>query len=360
MKANQIIFFLLLLFIACQEGEGSYVCPPCDLPCDTLVFDKAGNCPHCSMGLIKKNELIEEATLQLNEVKLSTGSGVFLIEGGVGQEHKSIKVYYHLPENYTRNSRILMVLPGAGRNGDSYRDAWKVESEKYSVLILSPMFEASDYPFEAYHLGGLIVESNIREAIEVVENTNLVKLNEEDFTYSINTNRTAWIFNDLDRIFDLVVKAIASTQTQYDLFGHSAGGQILHRMAIFSQRTKSNQIIASNSGFYTLPDFDTPMPFGVKNTLLTEKAVKESFKKNLTLLIGALDNEKEQGGTLLRSNTVDKQGVHRLARAKYFYEYSKAKSVELKTKFNWKIKIIPNVGHNQEQMGNHAAKLLYE
>ncbi|OJJ16865.1 hypothetical protein BKI52_32730 [marine bacterium AO1-C] len=312
------------------------------------------------MVLIKKSQLIDESSLKLNAIKLEKGSGVFLVEGAQEQQEKTIKVYYHKPKGYTTSSRVLMVIPGAGRNGDSYRDAWIETSEKYNVLILSPKFGETNYSFEDYHMGGLIKESNLRACIKRVKNTNIVTLNEDRFSYRLNLNQAQWIFKDLDRIFDLVAKATKSTQTNYDLFGHSAGGQILHRLAIFSPSSKVNHIIASNAGFYTLPDFNSKMPFGIQNTGIQEKSLHKSFAKKLTLLIGALDNETETGGTLLRSATVDQQGTHRLARAHYFYKFSKAKAKEISAEFRWKIQIVPNVGHNHRKMGKQAAKLLYQ
>jgi len=317
---STLIFSLLLTIYACQEKTGKFVCPPCDLPCDTLTFAKAGICPHCNMKLI-----VDESTLVLNEVNLSTGSGVFLIEGS--NSNPPIKIYYHQPKNFTKDSKVLMAIPGAGRNGNSYRDAWIEESEKYGVLILSPMFKEGDYPFEAYHLGGLIESSNLNRSVQFSDSSNVATLDESTFEFTLNTDPNDWLFNEFDRIFDLVVESTRSNQTTYDLFGHSAGGQILHRLALFSNTTKANHIIAANSGFYTLPDFDTKMPFGMQDMLIDTIALKTAFSKKLTILIGQLDNENETGGTLLRSPTVDQQGNHRLARGRYFYEFSKRKLV---------------------------------
>jgi len=311
------------------------------------------------MTLVKKSNLIDESTLILNDIQLKVGSGVFLIEGGKEKKEKTIKVYYHKPEQFTSESKVLMVIPGAGRNGDSYRDAWKEASEKYKVLVLSPMYEEEKYPFEAYHLGGLIYEPNLEESIEFVKGTNQINLNEKKFTYKVNFNQDDWLFNDFDRIFDLVIHSLGSTQSSYDIFGHSAGGQILHRFSLFQDKTKANKIIASNSGFYTLPDLETEMPFGIKNSPINNESLPNAFAKKLILLIGALDNENEKGRTLLRSETVDNQGVHRLERAIYFYEFSKNKAKKLHAGFNWKIEIVPNVGHDHKLMGNAAAKILY-
>lgn len=351
---------MILFLFSCQEKKGEFVCPPCDLPCDSLFFAKAGICPHCKMTLVKKNELIDESALVLDEVQLSTGSGVFLINGANGNADKSIKVYYHQPENFSVDSKILMVIPGAGRHGDRYRNAWIEESERYGLLLLSPMFEEEKYPFENYHLCGLIEEPNLAASLEFSDSSNMAILDEDLFTFRINSNQAEWLFHDFDRIFDLVVEAVGSSQTQYDLFGHSAGGQILHRLALFSNTTKANRIVAANSGFYTLPNFETKLPFGLKNTTMSREGLVQSFSKTLILLAGELDNEKENGGTLLRSNTVDKQGTNRLARAKHFFEFSQKKANELKAPFNWTIQIVPNVGHNHELMGNFAATILYQ
>ncbi len=361
MKTN--IFSLLIIIIlafSCKSKGGDYVCTPCNLPCDELSFSKSGVCPKCDMALIKKSDLKLKKELVLNEINIVEGSGVFLIEGGKGKVDKLIKVYYHKPRNFNVNSKILLVIPGAGRNGDSYRDAWVEESEKYSVLILSPMYEEKYYPFEDYHLCGLMSNLNLENSTTRIENTNMVKLDEANLAFTVNPNRDEWIFNDFDRIFDLVVNELKSNQTEYDAFGHSAGGQILHRLAVCTKSSKVNRILASNSGFYTLPDLDISLPFGLKGTELTKEDLKNSFKRNLVLFTGELDNENETGGTLLRSNSVDLQGMHRLERAKNYFKTSKAIAKEIQYDFNWKLEIVPNVGHNHRKMGDAAAIHLYE
>lgn len=353
-------FFTLITILACQSDKEIYACKPCDLPCDKLEFSKAGICPHCKMQLVKKSKLVSEAALKVNEVKIDTGSGVFLIDGGPQKTRETINIYYHKPENYTEDSNILIVIPGAGRNADSYRDAWIAVAEEHSVLVIVPKYIEEAYPFEAYHLCGLIKNTNLRTTVEYVQNTNIAKLDETAFTFEVNTNSTEWIFNDFDRIFDVVKKETASTQSTYDLFGHSAGGQILHRLAIFQPESKVNRIIAANSGFYTLPSFEKSLPFGIKDTPIKQTDLKKAFEKKLVLLLGELDNEQETGGTLLHSISANEQGGHRLERGKYFYNFSKDKAKNLGAKYNWKVKIVPNIGHNHRGMGKVAAEILYQ
>ncbi|MDO1451081.1 hypothetical protein Q0590_32705 [Rhodocytophaga aerolata] len=312
------------------------------------------------MKLIKKSDLKEEKELVLNLIHIQEGSGEFLIEGGKSNKDRPIQVFYHRPKNYGAHSKILMVIPGAGRNADSYRDAWIEESEKYSLLILSPLYQESEYGFEDYHLCGLIKGSNLKNSIDYVEGTNIAKLDEEKVNFKFNPNSDEWIFNDFDRIFDLAVKALNSKQIKYDIFGHSAGGHILHRLALFQKSSKTNIILASNASFYTLPSFDYRFPFGLKDSSIDREALKNAFRRKLVVFLGELDNENETGGTLLRSKSADQQGFHRLARGNFFFKHAKEMAAAFDFEFNWQIKTIPGVGHNHQLMGDAAGKYLYE
>ncbi len=351
--------FLALLFFTCQlSKQATYVCPPCDLSCDTLTFDGPGYCPHCNMQLVLASNLFVEADLPIDEIQILPGSGAFRVSGR-GRK-APITVFYHRPKSYTADSDILMVIPGAGRNGDSYRDAWIEISEKHGVLVLSPKYAEEAYGFEDYHLGGLIRNSNLLECASYEDHSNRVHLDESCLVFGTTQSPDSLLFPDLDRIFDLVVQQLQSNQTHYDLFGHSAGGQILHRMVLFYPDTKADRILAGNAGFYTLADTSLVLPFGVKSTWVDRSTLAASFGKKLILILGELDNETETGGTMLRSPTVDQQGTHRLERGKYFFRQAQAMASDLNLGYNWELVLVPNVGHNQRKMAEAAGKYLYE
>ncbi len=360
MKLNSLLALFFFTLFSCNNKTGEYVCKPCDLPCDELTFIDPGICPHCKMDLIYKSDKSPEKELKLNEINIQSGSGAFLVEGRVGNEDKSIKVFYHKPKNFKSTSRVLIVVPGAGRNGDSYRDAWIEESEKYGLLILSPMYFENEYGFEDYHLCGLIKNSNLKNSVSYVENTNIAKLNEEQFSFEVNSNSDEWIFNDFDRIFDSVKKSLNLTHSKYDIFGHSAGGHILHRLALFQENSKANKILAANPSFYTLPSFEYDFPFGLKNSPIEQESLRQAFKKELVVFLGELDNENETGGTFLRSKSTDKQGLHRLERGKFFFNTAKELAKEMGYEFNWKIVIVPKVGHDHRKMGAAVGDYLYK
>lgn len=338
-----ITFLLVALLSSCQDNKRSYVCPPCEVH-DTLTFEHDGVCPVCEMKLIMKSD-----SSMVNQITIKTGSGNFLIKGGTSHQEKMITVFYHQPKNFNSQSPLMMVIPGSGRNGWNYRDAWIEASEKQGILILSPHYPEKYYPeFWSYNLGGMITD---------------VKINKERtamLSYEINKDPEEWIWDDFDRIFSKVKNRLQVETETYDMFGHSAGGQILHRLTLFNPDNKTNRILAANSGWYTIPSADDKFPYGLKGSLATDKQIEKAFRSNLVVFLGEEDNENETRGHLVRSPETDKQGAHRLARGKYFYNKSKVYADSLGTEFNWELKIIPGIGHDYERMSKAAAKYLYE
>ena len=295
---------------------------------------------------------------QSEAVVIHEGTGSFSMTGGVGREDKIIEVYYHRPAGFDGDSPILIVIPGTGRDGDAYRDAWTNASEQYDVLVLSPAYQEQDYDFAAYHLGGTVTDLELRN-LSVDEHARIYRIDDDDIQYDINTDPSRWLFQDFDRLFDIVASAVGSRQTGYDLFGHSAGGQILHRLAIFYPDNRANRILASNSGFYTLPRFDIRLPFGIHDTPITNESLKRSFRNKLVLFLGATDDEHEIRGSQLHTPLADQQGLGRLARGWYFYEESRKTAAALDTRFNWTIEVVPGVGHDFRLMSQAAARYLY-
>jgi len=346
MKKYMFLGFLFALFISCKSETGNFVCKPCDLPCDALTFNAAGICPHCKMDLVRKSELVPEIPLVLNEITIKEGTGKFLVEGGTDKE-KTIVVHYYKPKNLNLESNIIFVIPGAGRNGDEYRDTWIEKANKYNLLVLSPEYSETHYPeFWSYNLAGMITD------IEINSEQTAIK------SFKISQEPENWIFNDFDRIFYLSKQALNLNKNTYDLFGHSAGGQIAHRFAIFKSQHKANRILASNSGWYTIPIDTDEFPYGLKGTIA--KAAAINFNSKLVLFIGEQDNAEETRGSIRHTPEADKQGFHRLARGKYFYKQSKKIAADLHSEFNWKLEVIPGIGHDYKAMSQAAADYLYE
>ena len=175
--------------------------------------------------------------------------------------------------------------------------------------------------------------------------------------FTINNDPKSWIFNDFDRIFDLVKNKLQLRAKSYDLFGHSAGGQVLHRFAIFNPDNKANNIVAANSGWYTVPTDEKDFPVGLKGSKQSAKSV--NFSSKLIIFLGEKDDANETRGDLRHTPELDAQGLHRLARGKHFYSESKKNAATLQKEFNWRLEIIPDVGHDFRKMSEAAADFLY-
>lgn len=340
MKLKCICLLWVLLMNSCQERQTSYVCPPCNLDCDKLTFAEPGSCPHCNMVLMNAASLDEEGELKVNEIDFDQGSGKFSVEGGADTS-KTVTVHYYQPSHFDSTSKVIIVLPGAGRNADDYRNAWIVASEKYNVLVLSLEYSEEHYPaFWSYNLAGMITNVDIKS-----------------HSFDINSDAMTWLFNDFDRIFNQVKNKLGLKTISYDLFGHSAGGQILHRLAIFRPQSQADRILAANSGWYTLPGMDDAFPYGLADSPFTDLEV--SFRSKLVLFIGERDDADETRGHLRHGPEVDKQGLHRFARGNHFYETAKKMAMDDGKVFNWKLEIVPDVGHDHKLMSVAAADYLY-
>jgi len=270
--------------------------------------------------------LFSSNTFAENE-SIHLGSGKFTIEGGKGHAEKKIDVYYHLPISYDENTKVLLVIPGAGRNGWSYRDSWVEASEKHNVLILSPSYSEQSYPrFWNYNVARMISDVKINKAKSAIQ------------SYRVVSDSKEWIFSDFDRVFNYSVSELSRlTVKKYDMFGHSAGGQILHRFALFDFKNKANRILASNSGWYTVPTFKENFPYGLNKGVSTQEKISAVFKSKLTIFLGELDNEHETRGHLVRNPQLDIQGTYRLSRGKHFFKKSLELASTLKVKSNWNI-----------------------
>ncbi|MDC6353749.1 MULTISPECIES: hypothetical protein [unclassified Robiginitalea] len=332
--------------------NAQYICKPCNAACDTLAFARPGSCHGCGMQLIPGTQEVADP------ITLEIGHGNFLVRDS-RDPSKRIRVFYYRPESYSVDSDILIVIPGTGRNADEYREAWVQMSEAYQILVVSPSFNEMYYDFEDYHLGALVHSSNLTEAIRRIEGTNRVELDESRYAYKVQPEEDQWIFSQFDQIFDKVKEATGSVRETYDLFGHSAGGHILHRMALFYTGSKANRILASNASFYTLPTEEYNYPFGIGNIPFGEAGLAGSFENHLVVFLGGEDNADETGGTFLVSESANRQGKHRLERGRYFYKMARQVAGENGMHFNWKLVTIPGVGHNHSEMSAAAGEYLY-
>ena len=263
--------------------------------------------------------------------QLETGGGVY----NFAANGRIIPVYYYKPENYTKSSPVVFVMHGMKRRAGKYRNTWKKHAEKYSLLIIAPKFSDEDFPGGRCYNRGNVMTKNKK-----------------------NNPRNLWTFSIIDKIFDDLPNRIVNTNSKFYMFGHSAGGQFVHRYVIFNPQAPIEKAVAANAGWYAAPDFDIKFPYGLKNAPVTEWQLKMALKKPLVILLGEKDNDPNHK-SLKRSKGAVKQGRHRLARGQYFIKKAIGEAGKLGLETAWQVKYVPNAGHNHRKMSRAAARLLF-
>ena len=264
--------------------------------------------------------------------RIDPGSGRFWYQDPAEATGKGLWVWYHRPARLTPTTPIVFVMHGNSRNASDYRDNWTDLSEKYGFLIAAPEFDRHDFPSAAYHRGNTYF-NNGGQVVAI--------------------DRRRWTYPMIDRVF-AAVRGITGNRTEsFSLFGHSAGGQFVHRYMTFTGGPKVNVAVAANAGWYTMPIKDQKFPYGLGGTAIADPDLKKLFGSRMIVLLGERD-------VLLTRNVrqtpqANRQGRDRLARGKAYFAAAKRAAVRLDGAFNWRLETVPGVGHNNRGMAISAA-----
>jgi poly(3-hydroxybutyrate) depolymerase len=258
---------------------------------------------------------------------------VAIERGGGGYR---MPVWYWAPDGQAAAAPVLVVLHGFQRNAEAYRDAWLPYAARHGVLLLVPEFNQKDHAGpRAYEVG------NMR-----------------------NPERTAflpsgdWAFSAIEQVFDAARQKFLSGQDRYSLYGHSAGGQLVHRMLTFMPEARIETAIAANAGAYTMPWPEERFPYGLRGAPWTEAGLARLLAHRLILLLGEADTD-ETHPVLLKSPEALRQGRHRLERGQTYYREGREMAASLASPFGWELVTVPGVGHSNTAMAAAAARLLY-
>ena len=250
--------------------------------------------------------------------------------------NKPFKVHYYIPNNVNRTTApILFVFPGANRNADDYLNTWISIADIKSLMVFSFEFGSNYYSSNEYQQGNILNQNN-----------------------NINHD-SVWTFSVIEPVFDMIKSQLNYQPNYYDMFGHSAGAQFVHRYVLFKPNARINRAVAANSGWYTVPDTSVLFPYGLKNSSLSINQIQSAFNQHLEIHLGQNDNDPNDP-YLRVTPEANLQGAHRLERGRYFINKCITLSnVYNSATFNWVKKEVPNVGHNQVGMANYAAEELY-
>lgn len=270
---------------------------------------------------------------------LNSGSDKFVFNYS-GLPQKQINVFYHIPSGDRTNMPIVFVFHGEERNASYYRDIWVNAANKIGFMVFAPEFSAKDFPGgSSYIIGNIYQDGNFPTP---------QTLNDE----------SVWTFSVIEPLFDFIKINAGSNVVTYNMFGHSGGGQFVHRFVLFKPNARFNKAVAANSGWYTVPDGVANYPYGIMNSPLTAMSPNNYFGKQLYISVGALDNNGSDS-SLRHNEASDLQGLNRFDRGNYFFTNSQKYAQNKNAVFNWKFSVVPNSGHDPVKMSNEAVYQLF-
>jgi hypothetical protein len=238
------------------------------------------------------------------------------------------------PSGFNRNTPILLVHHGVGRNGADYRNYWMKLVDAAAILVIAIEFSEAAFPKHLwYHFGNLRSEDDAANP------------------------RAHWTYGIDARLFDALRAQGVTACQRYGLFGHSAGGQFVHRMLSFGYRERVAVAVSANAGTYAMPDLEIAWPFGLGDTEVDANSLRSWLGFPITVLTGTHDI-KTTGRFFPKGLRSMHQGPHRHARAHAYVHTGHAAARALGTHCAWTVIDIPGVGHDGERMSIAAAPII--
>jgi len=319
-----LLFCMILLFTLAVCG------------CTTLPAQKDLTSPVTSSvtSSVTSPGTINVGTINPETMGIPVGRGQFVFNDSLGNANRPITVYYYRPAVWNQSGPILIVMPGAGRSGQSPRDTWVRYAEKYSSLLIVPEFSQKYYPGDIWYPLG--------------------------YTYGA-TNwepKANWTFMAVEHLFDYIREKSGATRNTYLLDGHSAGAQFVQRLVTFLPEARYSRAVAANAGLYVMPVYTIPYPLGLKDSLLYESELPNVFARNLIIMSGGKDTNPNDS-SLANFPGAEAQGSTRFERAKTYFTTAQAEAARRDVPLNWEYHVVPGIGHDEAGMAGPSAEVLF-
>lgn len=246
-----------------------------------------------------------------------------------------VGVYSWVPPGAGRDVPVLLVLHGVNRDADRYFTQWLPVAAAHGIAIVVPEYDAVHFPRAINYNQGRIFDAD-------------GQLLAQD----------QWVFGTLDGLFTAFTGRTGLAAQTYQLFGHSAGSQFVHRALLAAPPQLVGRTVAANAGFYTWPALDRAWPHGLGGTPFGEAHLRAWLARDMVVQLGTADNDP-QHRSLNREPPSMLQGAHRLARGDAFFEAGRDLAATRGWRFGWTRRYVDGVDHDNARMAPHAASLLY-
>jgi pimeloyl-ACP methyl ester carboxylesterase len=223
---------------------------------------------------------------------------------------------------------------GNSRNATDHRDFAIDFANRQALTVIVPLFDKARFPNSSYQRGNIAAKSgSARQCVKV--------LPRKEWTVELVAPLIEWA-RQREKRPDLPVF----------LFGHSAGGQFLSRVAAYELPPGVERLVIANPSTYVMPTADEDAPYGFgglcRGAALTDK-LRQYLAAPVTIFLGLDDASDED---LTQNHPAVRQGNSRLERGRRVFKMARRLAKEHEWVFNWRLIYAEGVGHTTRGMLN--------
>jgi hypothetical protein len=253
-------------------------------------------------------------------VALSDTMGSFTFAEPHGAD-APMTVWYYRPLTLRADAQIVFVMHGSSRTAQAARDIAAVYGRRQGSVVLAPEFSERHYPGDTYAFGNMADPRGQLLA------------------------ESQWGLSAIEHLFDAVRRATGLTTPSYDMVGHSAGGQFVHRLVLFVPGARFRRAVASSPGRYAFPSLTVAFPYGLHGTAIDSAALVHALSRDFVLLLGDRDTEDRS-----REPEAMSQGRNRFARGLRFFAAATDAANQLGAPLAWRLVIVHGADHSPVPM----------
>lgn len=220
---------------------------------------------------------------------------------------------------------LLFVFPGYERNAGEYLRRARRVARSHGLTVFAPELDRERFPRARYQRAGVSAA-----AAEV----------------------------DAERCMGLFVRRLVAwgrerqgrPDAPYLLFGHSAGAQMLVRVAAYCPLEAPARIVVANPSAYVAASLIDPRPYGFAgrgDLSAREDQLRAYVAQPLSIYLGTDDT-----GTELLDDSLhaQRQGPNRLERGRAVFDQAHRLAATRGWSFGWRLVLAPGVGHSSRGM----------
>lgn len=224
---------------------------------------------------------------------------------------------------------ILFVFHGLSRTADSYRDYAIPLADKHGMAVYAPLFDLERFPDWSYQRGGVVHNDVIQP-------------------------KANWTVGYVAPLLAWARKRENLLTAPYHLFGYSAGGQFMSRIAAYTLADAQRLIVGAPST-YVLPSVTEAVPYGFgcldSGCVYDSPQVWDQLKAYLALPITiAVGEDDVTNDELNESAAAMRQGANRLERAYNTFNAGQQVAAAANWPFNWRMVVLPDTGHSPKSL----------